>query len=79
MNLTHTFIVGNALFKNFNTAQLFQDADESYTLSKISEILCSLFSVYKQDFFPYFDVLLQQYVLLLVSVVARYIIFFHLL
>lgn len=47
---------------------LFQDDDDVYILSKISDVVCTLFSTYKQEFFPYFDTLLPQYILLLVSI-----------
>lgn len=51
---------------------LFQDDDDVYVLSKISDVVCTLFSTYKQEFFPYFDILLPQYISLVVSIALHF-------
>lgn len=42
-----------------------EDDDDVYILSKISDVVCTLLYVYKQEFFPYFDLLLPHYIRLL--------------
>ncbi|GFR15020.1 importin-5 [Trichonephila clavata] len=42
-----------------------QDDENTYLLSKISEVMSTLFSLYKKDFFVYFDMLLPHFVNLL--------------
>ncbi|GFU12418.1 importin-5 [Nephila pilipes] len=39
-----------------------QDDEDTYLLSKISEIMSTLFSIYKKDFFAYFDLLLPHFI-----------------
>lgn len=42
-----------------------EDDEDVYVLSKVSDIIHSLFAAYRQQFFPYFDALLPHFSILL--------------
>ncbi|XP_014288134.1 importin-5 [Halyomorpha halys] len=39
-----------------------EDNDDNYTLGKIADILHALFFTYKQDFYPYFDMIIGHFI-----------------
>ncbi|KAK9504651.1 hypothetical protein O3M35_010937 [Rhynocoris fuscipes] len=39
-----------------------EDNDDNYTLGKIADILHALFVTYKEDFFPYFDLIIGHFI-----------------
>lgn len=48
-----------------------EDCEDVYILSKVADVLHSLFATYKTSFYPYFDQIVGHFVKLLVSAFAN--------
>lgn len=46
-----------------------EDCEDVHLLSKVADVLHSLFATYKTSFYPYFDQIVGHFVKLLVSVI----------
>lgn len=44
-----------------------EDSEDTYLLSKVSDVIHALFSTYKESFFPFFDQIVGHYTKMLVS------------
>lgn len=43
-----------------------EDSEDTYLLSKVSDVIHALFSTYKESFFPFFDQIVGHYTKMLV-------------
>jgi Leu/Phe-tRNA-protein transferase len=46
-----------------------EDSEDTYLLSKVSDVIHALFSTYKESFFPFFDQIVGHYTKMLVRII----------